>query len=91
LYDFPIPHALLTALIERAGIEFESQRAAFCEEAIAILRTRLPPAPHIEIRLSVTGPIFTGPALPPPSILRRRWVKQSIGFRITYSANISKE
>lgn len=27
-------------LVLRAGIEFESQRAAFCEEAIAILRTR---------------------------------------------------
>ena len=30
----------LHRLVLKAGIEFESQRAAFCEEAIAILRTR---------------------------------------------------
>jgi hypothetical protein len=30
----------LRHLVLRAGIEFESQRAAFCEEAIAILRAR---------------------------------------------------
>ena len=42
--DFPAAEQTLTQrlrhLVLRAGIEFESQRAAFCEEAIAILRAR---------------------------------------------------
>ena len=42
--DFPLGEQSRTQrlrhLVLKAGIEFESQRAAFCEEAIAILRAR---------------------------------------------------